>query len=88
MHPPAAITEVARILNRPGQSFADVLVIGGHYIHCGQPMTSAGGEVRVIRATSPSLAVYLSTQVLHCPCGFQVEVPDQDSAYPAGISHP
>ncbi|TLM84496.1 hypothetical protein FDW83_07185 [Pseudarthrobacter sp. NamE2] len=60
----------------------DVLVSGGHYIHCGQPMGTAGGEFRTIqspytdRPMPETLTVYLATRVLRCECGFQVEVPD------------
>ncbi len=51
--------------------------------HCGDPMTLGrphGTRHRAPRTTddpdSPSLLeVYLQTQVLHCRCGFQMEVP-------------
>ncbi|MGR0160638.1 hypothetical protein [Paenarthrobacter nitroguajacolicus] len=51
--------------------------------HCGDPMTLGRPTERVIEAPrttdhpdSPSLLeVYLQTQVLHCRCGFQMEVP-------------
>ncbi|NHW46531.1 hypothetical protein HAV21_06440 [Paenarthrobacter sp. MSM-2-10-13] len=51
--------------------------------HCGDPMTLGRPAERVIEAPrttddpeSPSLLeVYLQTQVLHCRCGFQMEVP-------------
>jgi hypothetical protein len=82
---PAEVTEVARILNRPGNT-PDVLVFGGHYIHCGQPMNAAGAEMRSIHGTYNSrhlpetLGVYLATRVLRCVCGFQMEIPDQSSA--------
>ena len=92
---PADITEVARFLNRPGHDSGDVLVVGGHYIHCGRPMTTAGAEVRTIHSTTfeddtknPALGVYLTTQVLRCPCGFQVEIPDQDDGTAAGYDRP
>ncbi len=85
----AAVTEVARILNRPGRGYAEVLTIGGHYIHCGQPMPVVGAEVRTARnssceGSSRPLDVYLTTRVLRCPCGFQVEIPDE----PEGIQPP
>jgi len=84
-----AVTEVARILNRPGRSYADVLTIGGHYIHCGQPMPAVAAEVRTARnssceGNSRPLDVYLTTRVLRCPCGFQVEIPDE----PEGVHPP
>jgi len=51
--------------------------------HCGDPMTRGRPTERVIEAPrstedpeSPNLLeVYLQTQVLHCRCGFQMEVP-------------
>ncbi len=51
--------------------------------HCGEPMTLGRPTERIIEAPrttdgpgSPSLLeVYLQTQVLHCRCGFQMEVP-------------
>lgn len=79
---PADVTAVARILNRQGNT-ADVLAFGDHYIHCGQPMTGAGAEMRRIHSTyreknlPEALSVYLATRVLHCRCGFQMEIPYQ-----------
>lgn len=65
----------------------DVLVRGGHYIHCGQVMAASGAEMRTIHGTSgqlpEALGVYLATRVLRCACGFQIEIPDQDAAEPA-----
>ncbi len=61
----------------------DVLVVDGHYIHCGEPMGTAGAEMRSIHGTYTSrhlpetLGVYLATRVLRCVCGFQMEIPDQ-----------
>ena len=61
----------------------NVLAFGGHYIHCGQPMTSAGAEMHSIHGTyrggnlPDALGVYLATRVLRCECGFQMEIPDQ-----------
>ncbi|MEQ4566737.1 hypothetical protein [Paenarthrobacter sp. CAP02] len=51
--------------------------------HCGEPMTLGRPTERVIEAprttdgpgTPNLLEVYLQTQVLHCRCGFQMEVP-------------
>ena len=65
---------------------SDVLAFGGNYIHCGQPMTRAGAEVRRISSTYEEkdrpdpLAVYLATRVLRCCCGFQMEIPDHSHA--------
>ncbi|GAB5077363.1 hypothetical protein [Arthrobacter sp. AD-310] len=74
----ADVKEVARILNRPGTT-PNVLVFGGHYVHCGQAMRTAGGEMRTIsseRHLPEMLGVYLATRVLRCDCGFQLEIPD------------
>ncbi len=51
--------------------------------HCGDPMTLGRPAERVIEAPRTTddpdglslLEVYLQTQVLHCRCGFQMEVP-------------
>lgn len=51
--------------------------------HCGEPMTLGRPTERVIEAPRTTddpgapnlLEVYLQTQVLHCRCGFQMEVP-------------
>lgn len=58
------------------------LVVGGQYVHCGQPMQPAGSEIRRLYATSytdldPADAVDLNlkTRVLRCSCGFQIEAP-------------
>jgi hypothetical protein len=79
---PADVTQVAVILNRPGRT-PGVLVFGGHYIHCGQPMEKAGAELRGLhtpvttdQTTGDPLGVYLSTRVLRCACGFQIELPE------------
>lgn len=78
----ADVADVAFILNRPG-NVADVLVFGGHYIHCGQPMERAGHELRRLHAPvgtsrpeAEALDVYLSTRVIRCACGFQMELPE------------
>lgn len=76
----ADVAQVAVILNR--RRTPDVLIFGGHYIHCGQPMQKAGSGLQ--RLYSPittdtqddALAVYLSTRVLRCSCGFQIELPE------------
>jgi DNA-directed RNA polymerase subunit RPC12/RpoP len=78
----ADVTDVAFILNRPG-NVSDVLVFGGHYIHCGRPMERAGHELRRLHAPvgtsrpdGEALDVYLSTRVIRCACGFQMELPE------------
>jgi len=61
----------------------DVLVRDGRYVHCGEVMTASGAEMRSIHGTygqlPETLGVYLATKVLRCACGFQIEIPDQDS---------
>jgi uncharacterized Zn finger protein len=79
----ASVAQVAAILNRPGPvAAAEVLQFGGQYIHCGEPMHAAGSELRSVYAPATTevqaaafLEVYLSTRVLRCSCGFQMEIP-------------
>lgn len=57
----------------------------GQYVHCGEPMTR-GSTVRHTVASAfvgnvgekHRLEVYLRTRVLHCRCGFQMEIPRQE----------
>lgn len=79
---PADVAAVAAVLSRESNPGA-VLTFSGSYIHCGQPMQKNGSQIR--RLTAPSftdrraeddLDVYLTTQVLHCPCGFQIQLPE------------
>lgn len=62
---------------------SDDLALDGNYMHCGQPMTPAGADLLSISAVytgknlPEELKVYLTTRVLRCACGFQMEVPDQ-----------
>ena len=76
---PAAVAQVAVIVNRPRQG-PGLLQFGGAYLHCGEPMTAGGLEHRGIYAPEEcgdvSLEVYLRTRVLRCCCGFQMEIPD------------
>lgn len=58
------------------------MIFGAHYMHCGQPMEKAGSELRILcaplsteGAAEDALDVYLSTRVLRCTCGFQIELP-------------
>ena len=78
----ADVAQVAVILSRGGRT-PDVLIFGRQYIHCGQPMQKAGFGLQRLHApitTDPdaedALAVYLSTRVLRCACGFQMELPE------------
>jgi hypothetical protein len=79
---PADVAAVAAILSR-GSSPTGVLSFAGHYIHCGQPMQKTGSELRRLSAPAftdgsfeDALDVYLTTKVLHCRCGFQMELPE------------
>jgi hypothetical protein len=71
----------------PGNRVEGVLAFAGHYIHCGQPMQKTGSELRRLSAPAftdaltdgpveDALDVYLTTRVLHCHCGFRMEVPE------------
>lgn len=78
----ASVEGLAKVLNRPGQR-CGVLQIGGNYLHCGEPMTTAGSHQRSVYAALSTeligerpLEVYLRTRVLRCSCGFQMEIPD------------
>ncbi|SFU11412.1 hypothetical protein [Arthrobacter sp. ov118] len=78
----AWLADLAGVLARLEQT-GDVLILGGHYLHCGQPMEKAGSEHRRLSAplttetaTEDALDVYLSTRVLRCVCGFQMELPE------------
>ena len=68
------------------RNIPDVLVYDGQYMHCGEPMATAGAEMRSIRGSyntrqlPETLSVYLATRVLRCACGFQMEIPDQNPA--------
>jgi predicted RNA-binding Zn-ribbon protein involved in translation (DUF1610 family) len=78
----ADVAAVAAVLNRV-RSQEVVLALGGQYVHCGRPMQKTGSELRRLGAPAftdtameDALDVYLTTKVLHCPCGFQMEVPE------------
>lgn len=79
---PAWVADLSPLLARLEQT-GDVLILGGHYMHCGQPMENAGTELRRLsvplstqRTSDDTLEVYLSTRVLRCVCGFQMELPE------------
>jgi hypothetical protein len=79
---PAWVADLSLVLARLEQT-GDVLILGGHYMHCGQPMEKAGSELRRLSATRSTesadeddLELYLSTRVLRCVCGFQMELPE------------
>lgn len=78
----ADVADVAAVLNLT-RCPEDVLVFGGKYIHCGQPMQRFGSEIRCFtapvstdRAWDDALDIYLRTRVLRCVCGFQIDLPD------------
>ncbi|MET4097758.1 hypothetical protein [Arthrobacter sp. UYCu712] len=57
----------------------------GTYLHCGEPMTAGTTAGRSLTTTVPAgqsrrnhLEAYLHTQVLHCRCGFRMEIPHAD----------
>lgn len=79
---PASVADLSIVLGRTDQT-GDVLIFGSQYLHCGRPMTKAGSELRRFSAPPPrkeadddTLDVYLSARVLHCECGFRLQVPD------------
>ncbi|MDP9696933.1 UNVERIFIED_ORG: hypothetical protein J2X79_004516 [Arthrobacter globiformis] len=79
---PAQVADLSAVLGRRDQT-GDVLVFGGHYMHCGQPMQKARSELRRLSApvstegaAEDTLDVYLSTRILRCSCGFQMELPE------------
>lgn len=56
------------------------------YVHCGEPMSLGAPREKTITASMPIIdesitlfEVYLQTRVMHCRCGFQMEVPDSDA---------
>jgi hypothetical protein len=78
----ANVVAVAAVLKRTPY-FEDVLVFGGHYIHCGQPMQTLGSQVRRLSAAAytdrepeDGIDVNLETRNLRCACGFQIELPE------------
>jgi hypothetical protein len=80
---PAQVADLSQILARRPEQTGDVLIFGNNYMHCGQPMKKAGSELRKFSAPLTSeegsenaLGVYLSTRVLRCVCGFQMELPE------------
>jgi hypothetical protein len=78
----AGVEAVAAVLNRAPYT-EDVLVFGGHYIHCGQPMQTLGSQISRLQAAAytdgvreDAVDVNLETRVLRCTCGFQIELPE------------
>jgi hypothetical protein len=79
---PALVADLSMVLGRREQA-GDLLILGCHYLHCGEPMKKTGSELRrlsasVSRDSAPGdrRDVYLSTRVLKCRCGFRLEVPE------------
>jgi hypothetical protein len=79
---PAHVPDLSMVLAHPEQA-GDVLIFGSDYMHCGQPMKKAGSELRRLSAprftegaAEDTMGVYLSTRVLRCDCGFQMELPE------------
>lgn len=84
MPAPPRSPPAAGILNRSATA-PGVLQLGGEYIHCGEPMKTHGADLRSIyapihtdRPSAALLEVYLRTKVLHCVCGFQIEIPQEE----------
>lgn len=80
----ATVPPVARILNGSA-TVPGFLQLGGEYIHCGDPMKTQSTDLRSIyapmhtdRPSAALLEVYLRTKVLHCGCGFQMEIPQEE----------
>ena len=74
----ADVAQVAVVRNRP-RRIPGVLVFGGHYIHCGQPMEKAGAELRRLQnpvTTDQATGRLPLDPVLRCACGFQMELPE------------
>lgn len=77
----ARFRDVAAILNRT-RSLEGLLRFGGEYFHCGEAMSLVGSNLKSIYAPlsnepaggNPG-AVDVTTTVLRCQCGFQLEVP-------------
>jgi len=78
----ATVAQTGMVLNRPGGGIG-VLQFGGVYFHCGKPMPTI--DYRQCSVDEPGsagpgdgpLGVYLSTTLLRCRCGFQLEIPDR-----------
>jgi hypothetical protein len=65
-----------------GGTCATCVAESGMYSHCGEPMTlgrePGSGIHGSIGTESPEqdvLDVYLRTRVVHCQCGYQIEIP-------------
>ncbi|WP_051389028.1 hypothetical protein [Arthrobacter sp. 35W] len=79
---PAAVEQIATILNNTTTPSSGVLQFGHHYIHCGEPMQEFNAEPIRIRADFPDshhgprlTDVSLPTRVLRCQCGFRMSLP-------------
>ncbi len=77
----APFRDVAAVLNRSGNA-SGLLQFGGQYFHCGGPMAFAESSARSVYAPMTTedvddglLDVYLKTRVIHCRCGFRMELP-------------
>lgn len=53
--------------------------LGGHYIHCGEPMQEGPLQLTAVKVDDDDLAnvpaVEIESTVLRCQCGFQMSVP-------------
>lgn len=81
MKNPLVTGDAAAIPNRSG-NVSGLLQSGGHYFHCGEPMAFAESSARSVYAPMTTedvddglLDVYFTTRVIHCRCGFRMELP-------------
>jgi hypothetical protein len=77
---PAWVADLSVIFSRM-EPAGDVLVLGGRYMHCGQPMEKASSGLQRVSSSASTdsavdLDVYFATRVLRCSCGFQIELPE------------
>lgn len=77
----ADVAAVGAVLSRaPGEE--DVLIFDGEYVHCGRPMHTLDSEAGCLNAVytdrDPQNAndVCLTTRILRCSCGFQIQLPE------------
>lgn len=74
----ARTESVAKILGR-SHSATGVLQFGGHYIHCGEPMSRGRLKITTLKVSDGDLidapGVEIPSAVLRCRCGFQMAIP-------------
>lgn len=74
--------DVARFLANQADPLP-VAHLGGHYIHCGEPMEEGALQLSAVKVDDDDLAnvpaVEVESRVLRCQCGFQMAVPALDA---------